>query len=231
MLKFKHVATAIFFTAAMAAHGMALAGQWRVNSAQDEEPGSSSALGKVVFNASGATFVDGKTLPHPSPIVDVHTLAAASWDPSGVAGLGLTFSYDGEIWTPTSLSWAPEVVGQAQAPQVDLPNMRADFSALWVTIFLKNGGTPGPLRNPGVPADAYVPGGGWNVGAPGWVPLTANGDGSYTAAWITPAPTDEWVGGGHKFLVNFSPVPEADLSAMVLAGLGVLSLRLMRRKA
>lgn len=65
----------------------------------------------------------------------------------------------------------PPYFAYMRAPQVDLVNLRADFSALVWLGFIE-------------PTEPII---GFPVGIAGWVPLTDNGDGSYTAQWEVPA--------------------------------------------
>ncbi|MDT4288439.1 hypothetical protein RO575_02600 [Methylomonas sp. MO1] len=77
------------------------------------------------------------------------------------------------------------------APQVDITNMRVDFSALVFTGWYSNG----------------TPAIGWEVGSSNWIPIIDNGNSTYTASWITPAASNLANPGGYSLSITFAPVP------------------------
>jgi len=102
---------------------------------------------------------------------------------------------------------------QDQAPQIDLAGMRADFSSLfWLG-----------WRPDGEPAI------GGNYGRPGWVPITDNHDGTYSATWRV-SPDDFFNGPGIFSMTFAAAVPEPATPAYLLGGLAALGLFIRRRR-
>ncbi len=189
MFKLKHVFASSIFMAAMATHGLVSAAEWRVNKAVFFDDPAVSYDSEEVLDVTQGTFFDGQFQSGAGrPVQPRNIVVAGYFAPDRAQGQTLSFSYSYEILMPQSRV----VAGQGQAPKVDLPNMRADLSALFLELI--NRKDAGISWYPEVPVGAYYSAIGWNIGAPGWVPLTAHSDGSYSAQWMTPWPTNDFSG-------------------------------------
>lgn len=166
----------------LSAFATAEAAAWRATTGSD---------GTLSLSAGNTVFYDG------SYSADRHDFVLLGWRyPNGVLNGGYSF-----------LDWhGAEELSYMQAPQVDLVNMRANFSSLVFLGFSDNG------------EEAI----GWEVGAHDWVPLTRNADGTYTATWLTPDPTWMPFGGGNTFSFSFAPVPEPASVAFLAMGLPLM---------
>lgn len=173
-----------------------------------------------VLDQRGQPFSDGEFLP----LGAVPSLGAAY-------GVDIDAPYRSEVVSAGVISFGfnrviyagsedqPVVVGHAVAPIVDLANMRADFSSLFYSVYV-DPSSPGLIPNQ---ITGYV--WGYNIGAAGWVPLTAGTDGSYSAQWTSPVPADLVFGGsgGELVTMSFAPVPEASTTLMGMVGLALMA--------
>jgi len=200
----KHPWSTLITSICLLATGSAVhAAEWRINSA---------TYGPNIFTISGQTFSDGVYKVPQDPLDPSQSLITSSSEfgngSSAVSTLNFLHEPGTPIYTSDSSHFQLSVAGQARAPEVDVGNLRADFSALFYIGY----NNPNPFKFSL----------GWNVGAAGWVPLTANADGSYTAQWLTPYPTNEVLDqGGSLITINLSPVPEVSTPLLALAALGV----------
>lgn len=162
--------------------------------------------------------------------------------------LAFTFQYVGE---PTRLWQGPDRYNNYSstsgpttvAPQVDLVNMRANFSSLYVyqyAVGLPDTAPSGPTLHFSYLAN--------NAGAADWIPIAANADGSYTASWTAPspyfmAPPSPYPNSygydcmvtcqGDRITINFARaavVPEAQSSVVLAWGLGLVAWRQRQKK-
>ncbi|MDD1620503.1 MAG: hypothetical protein LUQ11_03395, partial [Methylococcaceae bacterium] len=62
----------------------------------------------------------------------------------------------------------------------------------------------------------------WEIGSHDWIPLIDEGNGTFTASWVTPATISFAPGGGKQFSMTFTPMPTP--SAVWIMGSGLLGL-------
>jgi hypothetical protein len=169
----------------------------------------------------GSYFTDGQYQEKDEKVLTTGiTLPSASLS---FFGLGQQTTYITDTpWSGPSYSkyWTPP------PPQVDIANMRVNFSALSRFEWVMTGtGIPYAIVGWGVGSHNHVsvvhfslphcsrsgctpgyetpppPSTDWD-----WVPITDNGDGTYTASWITPVPFQFGQGGEHVSL-TFKAAP------------------------
>ena len=102
--------------------------------------------------------------------------------------------------------------GFAEPPQIDLVNMRGNFSSLFWFGFHLDG------------TEAI----GGNYGGPGWTSLIDNGNGTYSATWRV-SPDTYFSGAGNFSITIAQVVPEASMPAYLTLGLAGLGLVFRRR--
>jgi hypothetical protein len=104
-----------------------------------------------------------------------------------------------------------------QAPIVDLDHMRANFSSLWWLAWA------GPEQQP-EPGISLL---GLNVGAHDWIPIVANGDGSFTARWNAPPSVYSFLPSRDRMQISMtfvSAVPEPSTLLLTLVALPLVLL-------
>ena len=196
---------------ALAAMALVLAGgaqadTWKAVSGQfladPAPPGPYTAVMDFVFG--GEYFVDGEY----SPQKNTRVLVGAGQENEPIPTFSASF-FD--------LRHYPGI----RPPQVDLANMRADFSSLFWFGWI----TSGPFA--GDPAIGDVLGYGANGG---WVPIVDNHNGTYGASWRV-LPTWGYNGPGIFYITfaHVSAVPEASVPAYLLGGLAALAVVRRRR--
>ncbi|HEY4080055.1 MAG TPA: hypothetical protein VGM81_05115 [Burkholderiaceae bacterium] len=104
--------------------------------------------------------------------------------------------------------------GFAAPPQIDLTNMRGNFSSLFWFGFHLDG------------TEAI----GGNYGGPGWTSLTDNGNGTYSATWVV-SPDNYFSGPGTFSITIAQAIPEASMPAYLMLGLVSLALAVKRRRS
>jgi len=222
MFHAKYVLNLSVLMVAMLAQEAASAAEWQVRSATVE-------LGyraDIVMTTPGKPFVDGQfSSPPPWPEYEYQAVS------SRVPGRNYEWLGGGAVGMLDFLAFAGDPYhSPAKPPVIDLANMRADFSSVHLKILYFGGyAGHGGFSNHTEYDDS--------VGSDGWVSLTQNANGSYTARWPTfNSTTDYWV--TLNFIsvpdgsaANYVPVPEASTMFMALAGLGALGLLRRRQPA
>lgn len=152
-------------------------------------------VGSSAYTHGGATFTDGAYNVETDQAATTDKLLVGAIYPNGVPNTSLNF-IDLRGLDPLT-----------QPPRVDLVNMRADFSSLFITGWFESG--TGAI--------------GWDLGRNGWTPILANGNGSYTATWLAPPPRNGQPFSSGLITFTFAPaVPEPSttlLLALALPGL------------
>lgn len=226
MFKFKQAFLLSAAAASMLAYGPASATEWQITSAYSESFYNGVTYTEI-WDYPGKPFVDGQFPQDGAPIKLV------PWADAAVFGFsGGSFPYG----VPNSVGMmgfsAAELVidssgsGHWSPPHIDLSNMTADFSSLWegtaVVWELSRWGFE------------YHSSGRWAAFSDGRgiVPITANGDGSYTYAVLGEygSFTMNFKSVPDGSAANYVPVPETSTMFMALAGLGTLGLRRRRNK-
>ena len=177
--------------------GLARADTWEALSGHfTANAGNSWGSHDYVFG--GAFFTDGQYSPTKRTQVLIDTSQASSAEPS----ITLGFHNNGSAGS----SWVTD------PPQVDLANMRADFSSLYWWGWNSMGTTSI----------------GGNYGAQGWVSLINNSDGTYSASWQV-KPDGFFSGAGTFSITIATVVPEPATPAYLLGGLALLAIAKRRR--
>jgi hypothetical protein len=156
-------------------------------------------------NFGGFYFSDGQYGPFDKPLLTTNN--SATFVSPLVTGYVDTIAFSSANINATILP----------PPQVDLANMRADFSSLGLTEWVEN--------NDGSGLQAEF---GWDVGSPGWIPIIANGDGTYTASWLTIQPFPDFIPQS-QFNLTFAPAPvPVPAAAWLFGSVLVLFFKLQR---
>ena len=174
--------------------GLARADTWEALSGHFTASNSFSILGSPDFVFGGGYFVDGQY----SPTRRTQVLILAS-----------QVDYAEPIVT---VAFQQNFAGLTKPPEVDLANMRADFSSLFWLGWNAAG--------------EQVIGG--NFGRPGWVGLINNGNGTYSANWVV-SPDNFATGSGTFSITIAAAVPEPATPAVLLGGLAFLAFAIRRR--
>ncbi len=170
----------------------ALSGHFTAN------PGN--GFGSQDFVFGGDFFVDGQFSPTKRTQVLIPTSQASSPQPS----ITLGFHNNGSAGS----DWV------TNAPQIDLTNMRADFSGLYWWGWNSMGTTSI----------------GGNYGEQGWVNLINNNDGTYRASWQV-SPNGFFSGAGTFSITVAAVVPEPASPAYLVGGLALLAVAKRRKNS
>ncbi|MCF6236624.1 MAG: hypothetical protein L3J70_09690 [Gammaproteobacteria bacterium] len=188
VLKIITLATLILAPISLQAAQITQATTWMAIGATNAWSGNSEIS---EFTFGGATFTDGQfNTDYSERILTSSVICCANYRRGGGRG---EMSYSFNDWS--IFSSPVHDFNDMTAPQIDLSEMRANFSSLVFTVWDENG-------------TAYD---GWDIGNPGWVPIIDNGNNTFSASWITPAPRNKgdnsFYPPGDKFSITFMPTP------------------------